>query len=183
MSSSSINLLSLLKVAGDVIIRAYWTKYFSTAETPEDAPPRLALLTRQMMGKQPSPSYPGISTPAAAIAKGKSGRNLIVCIDGTSNCSGVMLDEKSSENLLQCPPHSDPTAPIPHTPSESPSLPKKRQPPQKNSTHQGSVVPWNPFRYTSFLWISFEAVWAGLKLDHSNVAWKWDESADGVTWW
>ncbi|KAF8523711.1 hypothetical protein BU17DRAFT_63649 [Hysterangium stoloniferum] len=30
MSSSSINLSSLLKVAGDDIIRAYWTKYFTT---------------------------------------------------------------------------------------------------------------------------------------------------------
>ncbi|KAF8514436.1 hypothetical protein BU17DRAFT_94517 [Hysterangium stoloniferum] len=30
MSSSSINLLSLLKVVGDEIIRAYWTKYFTT---------------------------------------------------------------------------------------------------------------------------------------------------------
>ncbi|KAF8514694.1 hypothetical protein BU17DRAFT_94201 [Hysterangium stoloniferum] len=65
MSSSSINLPSLLKVVGDDIIRAYWTTYFSTGiidasgnflsiknainwvnvETPEDAPPRLALLT------------------------------------------------------------------------------------------------------------------------------------------
>ncbi|KAF8515224.1 hypothetical protein BU17DRAFT_51917, partial [Hysterangium stoloniferum] len=102
-------------------------------------------------------------------------------------CGGVMLDE-------------------------SKFLPKKRQPPQKiphikevwfPGTHADmSVLP-------SFLWISFEAVWAGLKLDHSNVAWKWDESgsmreslmlpwqileylpmkqlsyqsADGVTWW
>ncbi|KAF8518820.1 hypothetical protein BU17DRAFT_90604 [Hysterangium stoloniferum] len=30
MSSSSINLPSLLKVVGDDIIKAYWTKYFST---------------------------------------------------------------------------------------------------------------------------------------------------------
>ncbi|KAF8523477.1 hypothetical protein BU17DRAFT_63768 [Hysterangium stoloniferum] len=48
----------------------------------------------------------------------------------------------------------------------------------------GSVVNGNlDHRLPSFLWISFEAVWAGLKLDRSNVAWKWDESADGVTWW
>ncbi|KAF8497306.1 hypothetical protein BU17DRAFT_59391, partial [Hysterangium stoloniferum] len=29
--------------------------------------------------------------------------------------------------------------------------------------------------HPSFLWISYEAVWAGLKLNRSNVAWKWDE--------
>ncbi|KAF8505281.1 hypothetical protein BU17DRAFT_57961 [Hysterangium stoloniferum] len=64
-------------------------------------------------------------------------------------------------------------------------------------------------RHPSFLWMSFEAVWAGLELDRSNVTWNWDElglmresltlswqileyllmkqlsyqSADSVTWW
>ncbi|KAF8517062.1 hypothetical protein BU17DRAFT_67176 [Hysterangium stoloniferum] len=134
-----------------------------------------------------------------------------------------MVDEKSSENPPQRPPHNDPTTPIPHTTSESPTLPKKRQQPQKiphskevwfPGTHSdiggGNVVNGNlDRRHPSFLWMSFEAVWVGLKLDRSNVAWNWDElglmreslklpwqileylpmkrlsyqSADSVTWW
>ncbi|KAF8511348.1 hypothetical protein BU17DRAFT_77522 [Hysterangium stoloniferum] len=74
----------------------------------------------------------------------------------------------------------------------------------------GNVVNGNlDRRYPSFLWMTFEAVWAGLKLDRSNVAWNWDEldsmresltlpwqileylpmkqlsyqSADSITWW
>ncbi|KAF8513639.1 hypothetical protein BU17DRAFT_53116, partial [Hysterangium stoloniferum] len=79
-------------------------------------------------------------------------------------CGGVMPDESKL---------FDPTTPIPHTQSENPSLPKKRQPPQKilhikevwfPGTHSdiggGSVVDGNlDLRHPSFLWISFEAVW------------------------
>ena len=64
-------------------------------------------------------------------------------------------------------------------------------------------------RHPSFLWMSHEAVWAGLRLNRSTVDWKWDElgslresltlawkafeylpikrlsyeSAEGITWW
>ncbi|KAF8517077.1 hypothetical protein BU17DRAFT_92250 [Hysterangium stoloniferum] len=138
-------------------------------------------------------------------------------------CGGVIVDEKSSEGQPQRPPHSDPTAPTPDTLSENHTLPKKRQQRQKiphikevwfPGTHSdiggGNIVNGNlDRRHPSFLWMSFEAVWAGLKLDRSNVAWNWDElgsmresltlpwqileylpmkqlsyqSADSVTWW
>ncbi|KAF8517064.1 hypothetical protein BU17DRAFT_50241, partial [Hysterangium stoloniferum] len=103
-------------------------------------------------------------------------------------CGGVMVDESN----------------------ENPTLLKKTQRSPK-IPHIKEV--WFPGTHSdihpSFLWMSFEAVWAGLKLDRSNVAWNWDElgsmresltlpwqvleylpmkqlsyqSADSVTWW
>ncbi|KAF8517054.1 hypothetical protein BU17DRAFT_50258 [Hysterangium stoloniferum] len=95
-------------------------------------------------------------------------------------CGGVMVDESKSQQRQK----------IPHI---------------KEVWFPGTHSDIHP----SFLWMSFEAVWAGLKLDRSNVAWKWDElgsmresltlpwqileylpmtqlsyqSADSVTWW
>ncbi|KAF8524155.1 hypothetical protein BU17DRAFT_63513 [Hysterangium stoloniferum] len=43
------------------------------------------------------------------------------------SCGGVIVNEKLSENPLQCPLHSDPPALIPDTPSENHTLLKKRQ--------------------------------------------------------
>ncbi|KAF8526621.1 hypothetical protein BU17DRAFT_62110 [Hysterangium stoloniferum] len=132
----------------------------------------------------PSPSYPGISTPAA-IAKGKSGRDLIVCIDGTSNCSGVMLDE-TTRPLQSLTPQVKALA-CRKRDSHHRKIPRIKEvwfPGTHSDIAGGSVVNGNlDRRLPSFLWISFEAVWAGLKLDRSNVAWRWDESANGVTWW
>ncbi|KAF8508774.1 hypothetical protein BU17DRAFT_56534 [Hysterangium stoloniferum] len=72
---------------------------------------------------------------------------------------------------------------------ENPILPKPGQQPQQTphikevwfpGTHSdiggGNVVNDElDRRHPSFLWMSFEAVWAGLRLDRSNVAWNWDE--------
>ncbi|KAF8517074.1 hypothetical protein BU17DRAFT_50227 [Hysterangium stoloniferum] len=61
-------------------------------------------------------------------------------------CGGVMVDESKSQQRQK----------IPHI---------------KEVWFPGTHSDIHP----SFLWMSFEAVWAGLKLDRSNVAWKWDE--------
>ncbi|KAF8507379.1 hypothetical protein BU17DRAFT_100545 [Hysterangium stoloniferum] len=101
MSSSSINLSSLLKVAGDDIIRVYWTKYFTTGiiEASGDF-----LSNKNAINWVPTPCTPQIiesSTSASALPLRQYKRQWG---SSTSSEHSVVIANKRLQRVSGSPP-------------------------------------------------------------------------------